>query len=112
MPENDLEPNPDRIERWLFTLDRITGEVYKVEKLDSESGQKHEISEGEYSALSGYLEQGQSSDAPVRIDSKAPESAGGEPYELGYYQGLADYEAAVLEAAYLQGIADCAALLG
>jgi hypothetical protein len=110
--EEGPEPSPDRIEQWLFTLDSITGEVYRVEKLDRGSGKHHELSESEYAALSGYLDEGQSSAGAIETESSARESTADDPYAMGYFQGLADYEAAAFQAAYLQGMADCAKLLG
>ncbi len=70
---------PAKIEQWVFTFDASTGEVCRVEKLDPLSGTAQEISESEYAALDGYL----------------PDAA-------------ADRELR-LKAAYLQGMADCAA---
>jgi hypothetical protein len=97
----------------VFTFNNATGELTKVEKLDSGSGQRQKLSQEEYAALFGY--------GADYYDQGADPSYG--YYEAGYYDGCADYEAAISgmgyesgytpeEAAYYQGIADYAALLG
>ena len=97
------EIQPEQLEEWVFTLNSKTGELLKVEKMDKASGERKELSEEEYSALySG--------------DPSGEAAALG--YLTAYYQGIADYEAAVSSAvasqeqeAYYQGIADYEAAL-
>jgi hypothetical protein len=107
-------------EEWIFTLTSSTGELLKVEKLDRASGERKELSDEEYTSL--------------YVSTAGPEYAAlagvygdysVDPYtfESGYYQGLADYEAALNDAsaaeyqasleqhAYYQGIADYGAAL-
>lgn len=102
-------------EEWIFTLNSQTGEVVKIEKIDPASNQRNELSDGEYAAVLG---------GGYDPYAEAYSQAGIEQYsfETGYYQGMADYEAALADAAgtgyspeeeaYYQGIADYAALFG
>jgi hypothetical protein len=114
---------------WVFTFDPSTGETVKVEKIDKASGQRQELSEEEYAML--Y------SSEPSEFDAESYGEYGNDPnagvyagysydpyaYEGGYYQGMADYEAALQgtaeygygseeEQAYYQGMADYAAAIG
>jgi len=95
----------------LFTLDKLTGELHRVEKFDAQSGQHHELSDAEYSELSAYLYQGEGSAGAVWRDLNRSGAVGIDLYKRGYYQALADYEALLLQGAYLQGVIDCARLL-
>ncbi len=100
----------------VFTLKSDTGEVVKVEWMQPD-GSRQELSDEEYQGLFAALGGGAG-------DAEALGYAEADPYEQAYYQGLADYEAAVAEAeaalcgytpeelAYLQGMADYEAALG
>lgn len=112
-PAQASEPLVDQTEEWVFTFNTSTGELVKAERIDKTSGQRQEVSDDEYAALSGFGDQTVYSHAE-RYD---PSSLGSDPnahslYELGYYQGLADYEqVAHREAAYYQGMADYEAVV-
>lgn len=107
-------------EEWIFTLTSKTGELLKVEKLDKASGERKELSDEEYTSLYAPTA-GTEYDALASVYgdySFAPYT-----YESGYYQGLADYEAALNDAsavdyqasleehAYYQGMSDYEAAL-
>jgi len=112
----------DGNEEWVFTLNSQTGEVVKIERLDATSGQRNEFSDEEYMAVLGGGDYAAAYGYDPMADAYS--QAGVEPYsyEAGYYQGMADYEAALAgaaasgyspeEEAYYQGIADYAALFG
>lgn len=102
------ETQPEEREEWVFTLNSKTGELLKVEKLDKTSGERKELSEEEYSALYG-------SDPTSEAAALSSDPYG---YLTAYYQGIADYEAAINTAvasqeqeAYYQGMADYEAAL-
>jgi len=86
-------PEAARMEQWLFTFDSATGEVCRVEKVDSVSGRTQELSEPEYAALESYL------------DAVAPEPAP----PVCNVPALGSGSVAT-SSAYWQGVADCAAL--
>jgi hypothetical protein len=102
------ESPAEQTEEWVFTLNSGTGEIVKAERVDKTSGQRQELSDDEYAALSGYGDP----TAYYAAQGYDPSAAAYDPnahalHEAGYYQGLADYEAAVqCEAAYYQGLAD------
>ena len=120
----------DPTEEWVFTMNSLTGEIAKVEKIDKATGQRQELSEEEYAALSGYVSaeaDPNAYSAEYGEDPNAGEQGAAEAYavyEAGYYQAAAEYEAALAgltsqsgytpeeDAAYLQGLADYEALLG
>lgn len=110
-PENppSKETQPEESEEWVFTLNSKTGELLKVERLDKASGERKELSEEEYSIMYGY-----------DPNSEAAAYSYYDPYGYltAYYQGIADYEAAVNtavaspeEEAYYQGMSDYGAAL-
>jgi hypothetical protein len=77
------------IEQWLFTFVAATGQVSRVEKIDPVSGRAHELSESEYAALDSYMA-----------------ALGAEPHA-----GAASASRTpAAQRAYLQGVADCAAV--
>jgi len=101
-------------EEWIYTISRSSGEVVKVERVEPASGERRELSLDEYAALSG--EEAAEAEVAEDYSSYAYDPYG---YEEGYYQGQADYEAALSgeeelspeEAAYYQGQADYEAAL-
>ena len=86
-------PEAARMEQWLFTFDSTTGRVCRVEKLDPVSGKRAGAFGPEYAALDTYLRAliGESEPAE-RLDHTSAA------------RGIA------MQRAYLQGVADCAAL--
>ena|SRR5438477_11759366 len=99
-------------EERIFTFNTATGELVKVEKVEPATGERKEISEEEYSLLYAWSD-------PYGDAYAALYDPYG--YEAAYYQGIADYQAALdglasygsssEEQAYLQGMADYAASL-
>lgn len=81
------------MEQWLFTFDSATGRVSRVERLDPLSGEKQELSQAEYAALDSYLSALLASSDATRL-SDSPSA----------------WRAIATQRAYLQGVADCAAL--
>nr|ASV46961.1 hypothetical protein [uncultured bacterium] len=119
----------------MVTIDTASGQTLKIERLDPATGQRAELAEAEYLALAGYDTSGTydyaaALQAQAQYDPYAALAAAGyDPYayEEGYYQAVADYEAALagaaqqaaqqaadpaaVEAAYYQGLADYEAAL-
>jgi hypothetical protein len=130
MASGAVPAEADPTEEWVFTMSSLTGEIAKVEKIDKATGQRQEISEEEYAALSGYADPNADPYAAYYAeygyDPYAEQQAAEAyaVYEAGYYQAAAEYEAVLAgltsgsgytpeeEAAYLQGLADYEALLG
>ena len=82
--------------------------------MDKASGERQELSDDEYAALSGYADPA----AYYAAQGYDPSAAAYDPTAHAWYatentdQALADYEAAVKrEAAYYQGMADYEAML-
>jgi hypothetical protein len=118
-PQASGAPTPET-EEWIYTFQSATGEVVKVERVDPGSGKREEISAEDYNALAASA-----MDASAQLEMSAAAGQGFNQmgFEAGYYQGLADYEAGLMqasayggmsaeEAAYYQGMADYEALLG
>lgn len=105
----------DDSEEWIFTANRSTGEVVKVECVEPATGERRELSLDEYSALWAAVQQGAEAQAAEYLGSVAQTNYP-HGYEAGYYDGLA----AVLgyagltpeQQAYCQGVADYAAYRG
>ena len=111
----------------VLTVKTDTGEIVKVETLKKD-GTRQELSDSEYTQLASYLTGGGMGMESYGADPYAvdPYAALDQVYAMGfsdaYYQGMADYEAAVAaaygdqpsteELAYYQGMADYAASLG
>jgi hypothetical protein len=113
----------DPTEEWVFTMSSLTGEIVKAEKIDKTTGQRQELSDEEYAALSGYADPYAAlSGNDPHAEQQAAEAHA--VYEAGYYQAVVEYETVLAgltsasgytpaeEAAYLQGLADYEALLG
>ena len=81
-------------EEWVFTVNRNTGEVSRIEKLDSATGERLELSEEEYAALAGRDFTAHQTETEAAAEIRA--GNGGDAYERGYRQAVADYEAALL----------------
>ncbi|MFN0165012.1 MAG: hypothetical protein ACKV22_01165 [Bryobacteraceae bacterium] len=100
----------DETSEYVLTVSTNTGDILRVEKLDRAGG-RTELTEDEYSAVfcaAGYEEEYPEESAD---ESAYPQ----DPYEAGYTQGIADYQAALEggtaqltpeEIAYYQGVAD------
>jgi hypothetical protein len=105
----------DDSEEWVFTANRSTGEVVKVERVEAATGERRELSLDEYSALWAAVQQGAEAQAADYLASVGQTNY---PYgyEAGYYQGLAaalGYAGMTPEQqAYYQGVADYAAYMG
>jgi hypothetical protein len=105
----------DDSEEWIFTANRSTGEVVKVERVEPATGERRELSLDEYGALWAAVQQGAEAQAADYLASVAQTNY---PYgyEAGYYQGLAaalGYAGLTPEQqAYYQGVADYAAYMG
>jgi hypothetical protein len=117
-PNTETEPT----EEGVFTFSSLTGEIAKVEKIDKEKGERQELSEEEYAALSGLADPNADPYGyDLHVQQQLAEAHA--VYEAGYYHAAAEYEAALAglpsasgytpeeEAAYLQGMADYEALL-
>jgi hypothetical protein len=102
-------------EEWIFTANRSTGEVVKVERVEAATGERRELSLDEYGALWAAVQQGAEAQAADYLASVAQTNY---PYgyEAGYYEGLAaalGYAGLTPEQqAYYQGVADYAAYMG
>jgi hypothetical protein len=81
------------LEQWLFTFDSATGRVCRVEKLDPLSGKRQELSQPEYAALDNYLS-----------------ALIAESYPAAHTDPALASRTVATQKAYLQGVADCAAL--
>ena len=107
-------------EEWIYGYNGNTGELLKIERLDKATGEKKELTQEEYAAVLGYDPSAQVDEATLMQHAA---------YQAGYYQCMADYEAAMSYAAeaeaaaqhealisqhmaYYQGLADYEAMLG
>jgi hypothetical protein len=127
--ERAAAPGKEENEEWIFTTKVNTGELVKIEKVDRASGQRKELSDEEYASMYGFDPSsygwGYEDYSSYGYDPFAGYgSYAGDPYAYlnAYYQGIADYAAAVAtdpsfygysstEEAYYQGMADYAASL-
>ena len=116
----EAAPQDPNLEEWIYTFSSTTGEVLKVERVDSGSGTRQELSLDEYSALAAVYGYGAEEDVAAAYAAASYDPYG---YEEGYYQGIADFAASIgydggqgqmssVEAAYHQAQADYAAALG
>jgi hypothetical protein len=94
---------PPEFQELIFIVQSATGQVVKIDKL--ENGQRQELTEEEYAAVA----------APFATTSGYADATA---YQLAYYQGMADYAAALwasyaspTEQAYYQALADYASTL-
>lgn len=119
---------PDQ--EWIFTVNGSSGKVVKVEKHNTRTGEREEISQEEYAALTdagAYQALAASYGAyasPQDAYQDPYYAASYDPYYVAaYYQGASDYDAVVqaqlaaytyspVEQAYYQGMADYASALG
>jgi hypothetical protein len=127
-PSTAVESSKSDTHELVFTVKTSTGEVVKVETLDK-NGARREFSDEQYSELAAYTSganltgieaYGYDPQGAAYAYGACPDPS----YEAGYYQGLADYTAAVEasnaaaaaytpeELAYYQGMADYAASVG
>lgn len=112
-------------EEMVFTYNRNTGEVVRIEKVD-QSGGRQELTEEEYAQFFGHGAQESEEQADQGVADQSAEAFAVAHqqlgFEQGYYHGLAEYEAALTtqaasgyspeeEAAYHQGMADYHALV-
>jgi hypothetical protein len=81
-------------EEWVFTVNSVTGEVVKIERLEPTTGDRLELSEQEYAAVAGRDFTAHRSEAEAAAESS--QGNGNDAYERGYRQAAADYEAALL----------------
>jgi hypothetical protein len=111
-------------EEWIFTYNTSTGALVRVERADA-AGQRQELTEEEYVALSGLDPASYSALVDFAAQGYDPYSgdyaaSAYDPYGYseGYYQGQADYAQALAaygggstEQAYYQGVNDYVAML-
>lgn len=113
------EQDAQETHQLVFTLHASTGEILRIENLDP-SGGRSELSDDEYAAMCAAIGGGASeTGSALGLSASAQPAAGGGAEEAAYYQGIADYVAAVSaayglsaeELAYYQGMADYAAAI-
>jgi hypothetical protein len=123
-PTSPLTAAPDQ--EWIFTVNGSSGEVVKVEKRNTGTGEREEISQDEYAALTnaGAYQALAASYGTYAAPQDPYYASSYDPYyAAAYYQGASDYDAVVqaqlaaytyspVEQAYYQGIADYASALG
>lgn len=119
-PESNTDhmTEPDQTEEWVFTVNSLTGEIAKVERVEKAGNERHELSEEEYAALSAYAEASYDQDSyNTYAEQHAAEIQSGAAYEAGYNQAMAEYAAqqatenqsGAYEAGYNQAMAEYAA---
>jgi hypothetical protein len=81
---------PRSVTQYVVTVDNLTKQPVKIEKLNEETGQRFELSQGEYAALYTYTSAGLYYPTPYLAASMAS-PAGNNALALAYFQGVADY---------------------
>ncbi len=126
--ESESDGGNGKDQEFVLTFGGETGDLVKIEKIDSESGERSEVSDDEYEEFGALLDPYGESAMEAAEEEEDPYAQEADYYqeladgtydsaEQAYYQGMADraaeqgalvaaYESSEEEAAYLQGVAD------